>query len=446
MNRLLPLYGFAIALVDCASPRPAAAAIAPAPVITGRLLTSNEMFGLAEAADRRGDPAVAEAAYRALTEDPVLAVRSEARFRLAMKLARNGGYARSAMLLRRILDEEPGALRVRLELARMLDLMGDEDGARRLLREAQAAGLPPDVVRFVDRYSAALRARKPFGGSIDLAIAPDSNINRATRGDTLGTVIGDFVLDDDAKQRSGVGLAIHGQVYRRFRLSERASLLARLSGAADIYRKGDFSTVALGISVGPEFLLGRDRLAIDAGATRRMLGGKPLSSTVTLGASLLHPLDKVSQLRIAASVGSVAQKLNRLQSGRSYAAAIAYERALSPTAGIGASLGVDRQSLRDPGYSTRCAQATLFAYRELGATTLVASVSHGRLRADERQFLFPDRRKDRFDRASLGATFRRFAVRGFAPFVRLSYERNRSSVGIFDYRRARSEVGIARAF
>lgn len=55
-------------------------------------------------------------------------------------------------------------------MARALELIGDEAGARRALRKAQAGGLPTEVARFVDRYSAALRARKPFGASLEIAL------------------------------------------------------------------------------------------------------------------------------------------------------------------------------------------------------------------------------------------------------------------------------------
>ena len=76
--------------------------------------------------------------------------------------------------------------------------MGDKDGAWRQLRAVRAR---PSVRcrALVDRYSEALRAARPFGMSFEFALAPDSNINRATRSDTLGTVLGDFTIDDDAR-------------------------------------------------------------------------------------------------------------------------------------------------------------------------------------------------------------------------------------------------------
>lgn len=76
--------------------------------------------------------------------------------------------------------------------------------------------------------------------------------------------------------------------------------------------------------------------------------------------------------------------------------------------GVGATLALERQSLRDAGYSNSSAQAAVFTYREIGPVTLVGSVGHGRLAADQRLFVYTERRKDRLSRASL-ALMRKWA-------------------------------------
>lgn len=409
-------------------------------------LDSRQLLTLAERAMESGDLAAAEAIYRALTDDPAVEMRSEARFRLSILLARQDRLSEAAVLLRSILDEQPNAQRVRLELAHVLDMMGDEAGARRALREAQAGGLPPDVARLVDRYSAALRAQKPLGGNIDIAFAPDSNINRATRSDTLGTVLGDFTLDDDSKQRSGLGLALRGQAYARLPLGSATSLFGRVSGSADLYREGDFNDIAVAASIGPEMRLGADRLSIEAGGLWRWFGGEAYSRSWVTSLNYFHPLGRKVQLRGMANVSVVDNELNQLQDGRTYSASLSYERALSNRAGIGMTLAAERQELRDPGYSNWSGQATLFGYREFGPVTLVASLGYSRLKADERLLLFPQPRSDRMYRTSLGATFRNLRIGEFAPFVRATFDRNRSTTEIHDYRKARMEIGVTRAF
>ena len=436
-------------LIACglAAASPALAQAATQPADGARLTVSaDQLLILADRARQAGDLAAAETAYRALFVDPSVEVRSEARFRLAMMFVGLQRVAEAATLLRAILDEQPSAQRVRLELARLLDLMGDEAGARRALREAQAGGLPPDVARIVDRYSAALRAQKPIGASIDIALAPDSNINRATRSDTLGTVLGDFVLSEDAKQRSGLGLAVRGQGYARIPLGGQINLLGRVSGSADLYRANAFNDLALAIGAGPELRSGTDRMSLEIGGLWRWFGGEMYSRSTTLSANYLHPAGRKIQLRAAASVAFVDNRLNPLQDGKSYSASLSLERALSSRAGLGFSLSANRQVLSDPGYSTWGGQAGLFVYREAGPVTLVATASYERLQADQRLLLFPERRNDQLWRASVAATFRNFKIGTLATFARAIYEHNRSNTEIYAFRRVRAEIGITRAF
>jgi tetratricopeptide (TPR) repeat protein len=409
-------------------------------------LAASQLFELAESHAAAGDARQAEIILRDLARHPTLQVRSEARFRLAVLLAKSGRVTAAALLLRQILDENPDASRVRLELARLLERIGDDAGARKALREAQAGGLPPEVALLVDRYSAALRARKATGASLEVAIAPDSNINRATRSASLGTIFGDLELDRDARETSGVGLALRGQAYWRARLGPRANMLAKIAGSADLYRERQFNDVAAGVSAGPELAIGAARLGAELGAISRWRGHEPFSRTFYVGANVLRPLDRRSQLRASGAVGTINNQLSNLQDGRSYGLSVSYERALSARAGVGISLFAERQDLRDDGYSTKSAQLSVFGYREIASATLTATLSYMRLEADERLFLYPRRRKEDLYRASFAATFRKLAVASFAPLVRVTAERNRSSLGLFDYRRIRTELGIVRAF
>lgn len=404
------------------------------------------VFALADAARAQGDNRAAEAAYRALTADERPPIRNEARFRLGRMLASEKRPAEAALLYRAILDEEPGAARVRLELAAVLDAMGDETGARKALREAQAGGLPPEVARFVDRYAAALRARKRFGISADLAVAPDSNISRSTSSDTIGTVLGDLELSEDARARSGIGLTFAAQLFIRTKAEGRANIIARGGVNASLYRDSRFNDIGAIATIGPELRFGDERLAIEGGVAGRRYGGTPYSSAGTLTVTWLHPLGRLAQLRTIAAFAIVDNRWNDSQDGETYAISASWERALSPRAGIGASLALDRQALRDPGWSTTGGLASVFGYRDLGRTTVLLALDYGRLEADARLALFPERRMDDLLRARAVFSARQLGFGRFAPLLRLTAERNRSTIEIYDYRRLRMEIGISRAF
>ena len=408
--------------------------------------TGGQMLGLADDLLQRGEPAEAEQILNFLSHDPDPTVRNEARFRRSKFLQSQGSMTEAAMLLRQILDEMPGATAVRLQLAQLLDQIGDKDGAWRQVRAVQATGLPPAVARLVDRYSEELRTARPSGASFEVAITPDTNISRATRSNTLGTVLGDFVIDKNSKAESGIGLSLQGQAYRRFPLTRDYSLLVRATGVADLYRSSRFNDILFDLAAGPELQLGRSRLTVEAGATQRWYGQEPYERSAGIAFAWTQPFGQTSQLRLNGSAALVDNRVNELQDGKAYSGQIGLEHALSPTTGVAFTLGLDRRYLREPGYSTRGWRATMLAWRDVGRATFTASAQYGRLKADERLVLFPEKRSESYRSVSLGATFRRLTFGGFAPVTRLVIERNRSTIEFYDYRRTRSELGLVRAF
>ena len=409
--------------------------------------TAAQMFHLAEQLVRSGKPSDADKVLELLSRDPDPQVRDEARFRRARMFKARGQLQPAALLLRLILDDKPDAAPVRLELAQLLDRMGDKDGAWRELRAAQAAGLPPAVARIVDRYSEAIRAQRPMGASFEFALAPDSNINHATRSDTLGTIFGDFDIDRKSKAKSGLGMSLRGQAFRRFGLGNSdTDLLARASVSGDLYRKSDFNDVVVDVAIGPELHVGRNQLNIELGATQRWYGQKPFARSVRAGLGWVRPLGRRTQLRLNASASVTDNQFNDLQDGKAFQGRVGVERALSATTGVALNLALDRQSVRDPGYSTTGWRAGLVAWKEIGRATLTASADFGRLNADERLLLFPDKRRDRYSRFSLATAFRQLTFKGFAPVTRFTFERNRSTIEFYDYKRTRTEIALVRAF
>lgn len=423
---------------------PAHAQDTPPPPIT---LSPVELFAFADTARDEGDFATAETAYRALSTNPDVEIRTEARFRLGMMLAdKQGNWREAAVEFRKILDERPATARVRLELARMNAMMGRMGAAEREFRAAQAAGLPPEVEQMVRFYANALSASKRIGGSLEIAIAPDSNINRATKSDTLGTTIGEFTLDQNAKAQSGVGLSMRGQGYLRGPLAKNANLLVRVSGSADVYRDDAFNDLAVSVQAGPEFAIGKDRFALSAGPGWRWYGMTPYSTTASANASWQHPTGKRSQIRMEGGATRVDNRRNDLQDSWTYTLSAGLDRALSARSGVGLQAYGVRDAARDPGYATVTGGIGAYVFREFGKTSAVLTVGYSHLESDQRLFLYPRRRVDDRYSASLAATFRALRIGTFAPLARIRWERNKSSIELYDYKRLAGEFGIVSAF
>jgi hypothetical protein len=258
-------------------------------------------------------------------------------------------------------------------------------------------------------------------------------------------VLGDFEISEEGKAKSGTGLSVHAQTYRRLGLSNDASLLVRFSVAADLYKKSEFNDIAADVAIGPEIALGRDRFQMELGATQRWYGQKPFMRSGRTAATFSHPLGSRTLLRLSGGASVVDNQMNDLQDGKTYSAQLAIERALTSTMGVAVSAGIDRQSVKDAAYSTTGWRGRLTGWRDMGRVTVSAGVELGRMNADERLLLFPEKRADRYSKLSIGATFRQLHFRGFAPVARISFERNKSNVEFYDYRRTRTEVGIVRA-
>lgn len=438
--------GSGIGAAQAQDVQPAADA-APAAVPQSVVLNVPQMFELAEQARQRGDYATAEQLLRALAGNPDIEVRTEARFRLGMMLADDMHQpAVAAIEFRKILDEKPRATRVRLELARMDMQLGRPGDAARELRAAEATGLPPDVRQAVRFYAAALDDQKPFGYSFKAAIAPDTNINRATRSDTFGTVIGDFVLDQDAKAQSGVGMAARGQAFARFGIDKRARLLVQANAQGSFYRRSQFNDFILGLEAGPEVSSGTDRFYVNGYATWRWFGGDPYNRTLGVGLSWRHPAGNKAQLRLSGAIGQDDNLRNNLQDATNYTASVQYDRAFSAVGGGGLTISAARSAAQDPGYSLTSGVAGAYLYRELGPVTVVANAGYSHLEADKRLLLYPLRRVDDRYFIGIGANFRFLRLGSVSPFVQLNYERNDSTVELYKYSRVSGEFGITAAF
>jgi tetratricopeptide (TPR) repeat protein len=405
-----------------------------------------DLFGLADAAKAQGRPGDAKAIYRALSHDPDVEIRSEARFRLGQLLASEKRYKDAAITFRALLDEKPDAARVRLELARVLALMGDPDGAHRQIRQAEASGLPPDVATVVDQFANALRSTKRFGASVEVSLAPDTNINRATSATTLDTIIAPLTLDRDARARSGVGVKLGGQGYARLPVAPEVNLLGRASASASLYGEHQFDDVSGSLAIGPELNFRHDRLQPAVTATRRYYGGAFYAQTEGGSVNWMHLVGRRGQIETEVSVSRARYALNRLQDGMIYDGSVAVERAFSAKLGAILTLSADRQTALDPGYATTSGGPSFVVWRDLGKVTIYGTGAYRHLVSDERLFLYPRSRTDDYFRFSAGASFRKLAFAGLAPVVRLAWERNASTIGIYDYRRLFVETGITRAF
>jgi tetratricopeptide (TPR) repeat protein len=409
-------------------------------------LSAADVFAIADryAAARRF--ADAETLLKGLTRDPNDDYRAEARFRLSILREAQGDKQGAIEWLKALLDEKPGAARPRLELARLLAETGDESGARRELRRAGAAGLPEDVARVVDRFATALRSSRTIGGSIEVAIAPDSNINRATTQERVDTVVAPLTLSRDARATSGIGFSLSAQGFARGKITDTVDLLSRASVRADLYGKSRFNDVVMTLASGPEFRLGGARVRPAAIAQRRWFGGDLYSESYGGSLNVLKPLDRVSQVEGELTLLQSYYARIPVQDGLLADVNLAYDRAFSPRFSTRVSVRATRQDAKVDFLSTKSVGVDLLASRAFGKQLGFIQLSGFRLGADGRDPLFGVTREDkRFD-VTAGLILRRFTWRGLAPLIRVIHSESDSTIPIYDFKRTRVEFALSREF
>lgn len=409
-------------------------------------LDAVDLFETASRAALAGSMEDAITLYNALADDPDAEVRAEARFRKAQLLASLGRNREAAATYRRLLDEKPNAANVRLELAQLLVKMGNETGALRELRQARATGLPPEVEALTLQFARALRSPKRLGGSVDVALAPDTNINRATQLRTLDTVIAPLDLSPDARQTSGVGVKLFTQAFAKQGLADSLDLILRANSLASLYRESRFNDISGSLLTGLEWRVGRDRLTGGVNIAKRWFGGQSLSDSESLSLDWLRPLGRQAQLSASISAGQVRFQRNEFQNGNVFDANVTIERALNPRAGVAFGITATRQTAVDASNAFTTVGPTASAWLQAGQATYFIATTSRRLIGDARNFLFLEKRREWFTTLRVGGTFRKLSVAGLSPTIRVGIERNRSSVALFDYRRTFAEFGVTRNF
>ena len=383
---------------------------------------------------------------RSLTGNRDADVRAEARFRLGNLRQNLGDLAGAAQAYRDLLDEKPDATPVRLELARVLSRMGQEDAASSQLRRASSAGLPDDVARIVDQFQSSLRSRRRLGGSIEIGLSPDSNINRANGNDTIDVGSTPFDLSRDAQAQSGLGATIAAQQYWRPAITANTNLLVMMNGSANLYRRSRFNDLGLSLSAGPELLRGSSRFRPAANLGRRWFGGKHYSDSYGVSLNWLRPLNRVSQIQLDLALQQTGFRINPAMTGRATSAVVRYERALSPRLFGRLSSRIDRQAARDPAFATWSAGGELLLSRDVGRQTVYGRGNYTRVRGGAPFSFPPARRNDRLVDVEVGVIVRNLSYWGLAPVVRVRHTDNHSPVFFYDFKRSSVAFGLTREF
>lgn len=418
----------------------------PAPRVA--TLSPAETLALAEQLVTAGEFDQAKAVLQALEQSASPRVdQVQVQFLLGMIALGESDYLRARDVFRRILETRPDLPRVRLELARSLYMLEEDDAAAYHFRLALAQAPSPEVAANIERFLTSIESRRVHAFSFAMAVAPDTNVNSGTTADSVnlfGFLPAD--LSRDAQETSGVGLKTSLSAAWLPHLSADWRGVFRVAALATDYSGDKFDDVGVNVEAGVKRLWGRAYVSVAATLEQRWVGGAEFFSApgVVLsgavrngrwiswaaldGAHYDYATETARTGPVASATGGVSHALDSLSSAN---VQIGYSREFA-----------EADFRRSAAYSLSIGYAREFA----NALTVNISPSVSYRRFDERDPLFGVTRMDFRYGATAGVLNRRWSFRGFSPSITYTFTRNESNTSVFDFTRHQLDFRLSRVF
>ena len=356
-------------------------------------------------------------------------------------------YRRAIICFRGALVVEPGATRIRLELARAFYLDKDYENAFRQFQRARAGNPPEGVAHMIDRFLNAIRREKRWSYEVGIALAPDTNINNATSAREAQIFGLPFELDEEARRKSGIGLDISGRAEYSPRLATDLRLRVGVAVQRREYGSTRFDDMIIAGHAGPSTTLGRWDLSVLGTGFQRWYGGRHFQDGFGTRIEAMHYPDARSAVSFALSAQDIRNARAPLQSGPSYLAIVAGARALSPSSSASARLGINRQEARAADLASWSWFGGLGYQRDLPAG-FTAQVEPGFAfsRFDAPDPFFAKRRRDKIFELQVRLLNRQIVLSRFSPRIGYTFARRRSSIDLYSFTQRRFEIGLTSAF
>ena len=354
--------------------------------------------------------------------------------------------------LRAILVDQPGLVRVRLELARAFFYKEEDDLAREHFQRVLAGRLPAPVAANVQRFLAAIRARRRWTMYLGASVAPDSNIG----GGSDEEIIYIFNLPfrrDDAQEltTSGIGASIWTGGEYQYPLGERWRLRTGADLAWKEHSGREFDDVNLSVHAGPRWLVSRrTELSVLANVRRRWTAGN-LSQDDT--GVRIEARRRLTPRLTANARGSWHRRDYRggdSQDGPVIDASLGGTWTITPIVQANAAFGLGR--VRPAQERSRNDSRWLLAGVSVALPRGINAGATGTLRRTRYEGNWSPftpvgvQREDRTRTLSLSLYKRDLTVFGFSPQVVVTREVRSSNAQLHGYQRTRGEIRFVRQF
>ena len=356
---------------------------------------------------------------------------------------------------RAMLIDEPGLVRVRLELARAFFFKGENDLSRRHFEHVLAGNPPAPVLANVRRFLAEIRARRRWTLHAGFALAPDTNIGGTSEERIIHIDIGGqrlpFRLDAENLTTSGIGVSVWTGGEYQYPLGDGVRLRAGANLSRRDYAGRQFDQTFVSGHAGPRWLLGRNTEAsVLASVQRRWSAGTPDYDALGARVEAGHRFTRRVTANAQVSWHDRRYRTRTLLDGPVMDLSLGGTWVVAPTVRVGAGLGWGRE--RPEAERWRHERRWLRAGVTVALPRGFTVGGSGELRwTDYAGNWFPhttggESREDRTYSARFSLHNRALSWRGFSPQVSLVHEVRRTNAQLYDYQRTGGELRFVRLF
>jgi hypothetical protein len=256
-----------------------------------------------------------------------------------------------------------------------------------------------------------------------------------------------FILDKNARQRSGVGIVASGGFDYSPRIGNRTKLESSVFVRHSEYSGSEFDDTLVSAAVGPSFHWTRTTVSVQATGYYRWYGDSAYNRS--LGGQVSWEQDVGRRWRLAATAGyqHVDYLLNDQLDGPLYSIITSATYGIDSRSYLRGIVAfnyedADAVSLRNHEF-----RFGLGYYREFGwgiIAYLQPEITFNPYQGI--QPAFGKRRNDREYRVGLSLIKRDINFWGFSPEIRYTFIKNQSTIDFYDYDRHRVEIGVSRKF
>ena len=383
------------------------------------------------------------------------------RFLTAQALMRLRRFEEAAIILGRLVAEQPAVDRFGLDHAAALFALGRDDDARAVFRTMRSErDLPPAVRRNVERFLERIRARQPLRIDLDFGFWHDDNVNNAPERETVEVPVFGRVLEIRLNEQPVSAWVARTGVEARWRKPLAANPRVSTETRASVARNtaagaSEHNRTWARASFGPRLrysktLAGRPRSGMvlaDLGAERRWRGGDGYATSLWSGLGVRQSIaddwnaDVFTRLWTTDYDG---QDADSDPVGRSVALRVRH--GVGPGwLTVGGKLSREGSARRHLSWTSRKASVAYTADAGRG-WNLSLRGSLARTDFGHEHPVFRIRREDRVLRASLGVSHRSLSWEGYLPELTLSWGRTTSSIPLYERKLWTLHVGLRRLF